>query len=76
VAAPTVQSSVPDRLALHEWFLPPCSQFRAILSQAVTECSTGHFVQFVGTVAVEDQVVDQAEFQALEDDFGSDGSYG
>jgi hypothetical protein len=33
-------------------------------------------VQFVGAVGVEDQVVDQAEFEALEDDFGSDGSYG
>ena len=38
--------------------------------------SATHFVQLVGTVGVEDQVVDQAEFEALEDDFGSDGSYG
>ena len=38
--------------------------------------SAPHFVQLVGTVGVEDQVVDQAEFEALEDDLGSDGSYG
>jgi hypothetical protein len=33
-------------------------------------------VQLCGAIGVEDQVVDQAEFEALEDDFGSDGSYG
>lgn len=38
--------------------------------------SACQFVQFVGAVGVEDQVVDRAEFEALEDDFGSDGSYG
>jgi hypothetical protein len=48
----------------------------SILSQAVTEGSTGQPLQFVGAVGVEDQVVDQAEFEALEDDFGSDLSYG
>ena len=48
----------------------------SILSQAVTAGSTGQPLQFVGTVGVEDQVVDQAEFEALEDDFSSDGSYG
>ena len=48
----------------------------AILSQPVTERSTRHFVQLVGAIAVEDQVVDQAEFDALEDDFSSNMSYG
>jgi hypothetical protein len=38
--------------------------------------SACYLLQFIGAVGVEDQVVDQAEFEALEDDFGSDGSYG
>jgi hypothetical protein len=32
--------------------------------------------RFVGAVGVEDRVVDQAELEALEDDFGSDHPYG
>ena len=36
----------------------------------------GQPVKVVGAVGIEDQVVDQAELDALEDNFGSDGSYG
>ena len=63
-------------IVLHEWLRPPCSQFREILSQAVTQASTGQSVQFIRAVDVEDQVVDQAEFEALQDDLGSDGDAG
>jgi hypothetical protein len=35
-----------------------------------------HFVKLVGAVGVQDWLVDQAEFEALEDNFGSDSSCG
>ncbi len=37
---------------------------------------SGQAVDPLRAVGVEDQMVYQAEFEALEDDFGSDGAYG
>jgi hypothetical protein len=41
-----------------EGWLPPSPNLLSILSQAVTEGSTGQALQFVGAVGIEDQVVD------------------